>query len=71
MKLRRQLRNAALSLVAGTVLSVGLTGCDDKSETKSDKPAEVQKTTKSEHPSKEHPAKTDAAKKKPKDHPAH
>ena len=68
MKLRRRLQNAALSLVAGTVLSVGLIGCEKNEDAES---TEVKKTTQTEHPNAEHPTKEEAAKKKPKDHPAH
>ena len=66
MKPRRRLRNAALLLVTAMALSLGLTGCEEKNQAKSDKSAEVKKTTKSEHP-----AGKKAAEKKPKDHPAH
>lgn len=71
MHLGRRLRNAILLLLTGTVLSLGLCGCEKKAETTADKPAEAKKTTTSEHPDATPPAKDAAAKKKPKDHPAH
>ena len=74
MKTGQRVRNTCLLVAAGAALSLGLTGCNEQEQpkaAKTEQPAKAVEAAKTEQPAKAAPAKTDPAKAKPKDHPAH